>query len=85
MTSGLKEGDRVVISAQFLVDSETNLEAAMKSMSMSMPGMDMGETGDKGDMADMPGMDKGAQAQKPSADAGSHDAPMPAGEHEHRR
>jgi Cu(I)/Ag(I) efflux system membrane fusion protein len=40
---GLKEGDRVVTSAQFLIDSETNLAAAMKAMSMSMPGMDMGE------------------------------------------
>ena len=40
--SGVAEGDRVVTSAQFLVDSETNLMAAMQAMSMSMPGMDMG-------------------------------------------
>jgi hypothetical protein len=31
----------VVTSAQFLVDSETNLMAAMQAMSMTMPGMDM--------------------------------------------
>lgn len=35
---GLTEGDRVVTSAQFLVDSETNLQAAMQSMA-EMPGM----------------------------------------------
>ena len=40
--TGLAAGDRVVTSAQFLIDSETNLQAAMQSMSMSMPGMDMG-------------------------------------------
>ncbi len=39
---GVAEGDRVVTSAQFLVDSETNLAAAMQGMQMAMPGMDMG-------------------------------------------
>ena len=29
---GLQQGDRVVTSAQFLIDSETNLQAAMQSM-----------------------------------------------------
>ena len=29
---GLAAGDRVVTSAQFLIDSETNLQAAMSSM-----------------------------------------------------
>jgi Cu(I)/Ag(I) efflux system membrane fusion protein len=42
VVSGLREGDRVVTSAQFLVDSETNLMSAMQNMAMSMPGMDMG-------------------------------------------
>ena len=42
LMSGLQMGDRVVTSAQFLVDSETNLKAAMQAMSLSMPGMDMG-------------------------------------------
>ncbi len=40
--SGVAEGDRVVTSAQFLIDSETNLMSAMQGMAMSMPGMDMG-------------------------------------------
>lgn len=39
LISGLEAGDRVVTSAQFLVDSETNLQAAMGAMSLSMPGM----------------------------------------------
>ncbi len=42
---GLEHGDTVVTSAQFLIDSETNLQAAMQAMSMSMPGMDMGGGG----------------------------------------
>jgi RND family efflux transporter MFP subunit len=41
VVSGLSEGDRVVTSAQFLIDSETNLMAAMQNMAASMPGMDM--------------------------------------------
>ena len=32
LLGGLKEGDTVVSSAQFLIDSETNLQAAMQSM-----------------------------------------------------
>ena len=55
--SGVDDGQRVVISAQFLLDSESNLAEVMRSM--------MGQTG-SGDMKDMPGMkmpgmdDKGA-------------------------
>ncbi len=45
---GLESGDKVVTSAQFLIDSETNLKAAMQAMSMSMPGMDMGGGGHEG-------------------------------------
>ena len=57
--SGLAEGDRVVTSAQFLVDSETNLMAAMQGMAMAMPGMDMGKPAPKaaGSAGAMPGMD----------------------------
>jgi RND family efflux transporter MFP subunit len=40
--SGLAEGDQIVTSAQFMVDSEANLQSAMQAMSVSMPGMDMG-------------------------------------------
>jgi RND family efflux transporter MFP subunit len=36
--SGLAAGDQVVTSAQFLIDSETNLQAAMQAMA-DMPGM----------------------------------------------
>src|SRR5581483_6205597 len=42
IVQGLKEGDTIVSSALFLIDSETNLQAAMQAMSMSMPGMDTG-------------------------------------------
>jgi Cu(I)/Ag(I) efflux system membrane fusion protein len=38
---GLKEGDTIVTSSQFLIDSESNLKAGTSSMS-NMPGMDMG-------------------------------------------
>ncbi len=40
--SGLAAGDQIVTSAQFMVDSEANLQSAMQAMSVSMPGMDMG-------------------------------------------
>ena len=40
LIGGLEEGDQIVTSAQFLIDSETNLQAALQSMSMTMPGMD---------------------------------------------
>lgn len=40
--AGLAGGERIVTSAQFLIDSETNLQAALQAMSASMPGMDMG-------------------------------------------
>ncbi len=38
---GLEPGERVVTSAQFLIDSETNLQAAMQAMA-GMPGMEAG-------------------------------------------
>ena len=53
LISGLEAGDRIVTSAQFLVDSETNLQAAMKSMSLTMPGMEMG-SGDAKDIKPAP-------------------------------
>jgi RND family efflux transporter MFP subunit len=83
VTAGLEAGDRVVTSAQFLIDSETNLQSAMQSMAMSMPGMDMGgdkeggtETGD-----DMKGMDMGGQkapAPTPKEDMPGMDMSKPA-------
>jgi len=60
--SGLEPGQRVVTSAQYMLDSESNLAEVMRSMigmmNMSdMQGMDM-PAGDSGDMqgADMKGM-----------------------------
>lgn len=69
--SGLEPGQRVVTSAQFLLESESNLGEVMKSMVQmggnaggmpNMPGMTMPATStpatDKGaDMRGMPGMD----------------------------
>jgi membrane fusion protein, copper/silver efflux system len=46
--AGVEPGQRVVTSAQFLLDSESNLAEVMRSM--------MGQMG-AGDMKDMPGMD----------------------------
>jgi len=37
---GLKEGDIIVTSSQFLIDSESNLKAGTSSMN-NMPGMKM--------------------------------------------
>lgn len=68
LLSGLKEGDTVVSSAQFLIDSETNLQAAMQSM-IGMPGMEVkGDSGMKG-MA-MP--KSTAPSAPPASPAGEH-------------
>jgi len=72
---GLGHGDVVVTSAQFLIDSETNLQAAMRAMAATMPGMemegmDMGEGGEKGHE----GMQMPEQPKKPGGDEGM---PMP--------
>jgi Cu(I)/Ag(I) efflux system membrane fusion protein len=52
--SGLEQGQRVVTSAQFLLDSESNLGEVMKSMIGQLGGADMGRTG--GPAQSMPGM-----------------------------
>jgi Cu(I)/Ag(I) efflux system membrane fusion protein len=44
VVKGLKPGDRVVTSANFLIDSESNLKAAVSGMA-GMPGMDHSGTG----------------------------------------
>ena len=52
--AGLEPGQRVVTSAQFLLDSESNLAEVMRSMiGQGVPGMT--------DMKDMPGMDMGGK------------------------
>jgi Cu(I)/Ag(I) efflux system membrane fusion protein len=48
ITDGLDKGDEVVISGQFMIDAESNLQGGMAGM--SMPGMDMSG-------GDMSGMD----------------------------
>lgn len=68
--TGLEPGQRVVTSAQFLLDSESNLGEVMRSMAgmggagsmegMDMPGMEMPVTGAKG--SSMP-MDRGADVK----------------------
>jgi RND family efflux transporter MFP subunit len=78
VVAGVAAGDRVVTSSQFLIDSETNLMAAMQGMAMSMPGMDMGKPAPPAGsaapadpaMPDMPGM-PGMKMDKPKPTAGS--------------
>jgi RND family efflux transporter MFP subunit len=85
LLSGLKEGDTVVSSAQFLIDSETNLQAAMQSM-LGMPGMSPKDGGDAKAMPQpkatapaqaspantMPGMDMKAPTAPPAGEHKSH-------------
>lgn len=57
---GLDEGDRVVTSANFLIDSESRLREGGGGMA-GMPGMDMGgmkSKGGKAEMEDIKGMDR---------------------------
>ena len=56
---GLQAGDEVAVSGNFLIDSESRLEAGASSM-VGMPGMSGGDTSN-GSMASMPGMDGGKQ------------------------
>ena len=51
--AGLEPGQRVVTSAQFLLDSESNLGEVMRSMMGQMSSGDVGRTGK---MSNMPGM-----------------------------
>ena len=65
IVSGIEPGDEVVASATYLLDSESNLAAAMQGlmlqmgMGLDMGGMQMGGDGDmkEMDMKGMPGMD----------------------------
>lgn len=52
ITSGLKQGQRIVTSGQFMIDAESNLRGGMASMGMDM---DMGDTEMK-NMDDAPAM-----------------------------
>jgi Cu(I)/Ag(I) efflux system membrane fusion protein len=57
--AGVEPGQLVVTSAQFLLDSESNLAEVMKAMMGQMGSGDMGNMKDMPGMS-MPGMDKGA-------------------------
>jgi Cu(I)/Ag(I) efflux system membrane fusion protein len=57
--AGLEPGQLVVTSAQFLLDSESNLAEVMRAMMGQMGSGDMGNMKDMPGM-NMPGMDKGA-------------------------
>lgn len=65
--AGLEPGQRVVTSAQFLLDSESNLGEVMRAM---MGQMSSGDVGRKGSMSNMPGM------QTPSASINDKGADM---------
>ena len=73
--SGLEPGQRVVTSAQFLLESESNLGEVMKAMMMQMG------SGDMGKMPGMDGMDmkgndmKGMPGMTPSSPAPPKPAP----------
>ena len=69
--SGLDAGTRVVTSAQFLLDSESNLDEVMKSM---VGQMGAGDKAQGGAMQDMPGMNMPGMTT-PSAPAPSTGAP----------
>jgi hypothetical protein len=60
--SGLEAGQRVVTSAQFLLDSESNLGEVMRSM--------IGQ-GSASDMQDMPGMQMPASGAQQMNDKGA--------------
>jgi membrane fusion protein, copper/silver efflux system len=76
VVSGLAEGERVVTSAQFLVDSETNLMSAMQNMAMTMPGMTTGPSQPAPAAKPMPPM-PGMSAAPPPGPAPSRTAPPP--------
>jgi Cu(I)/Ag(I) efflux system membrane fusion protein len=63
VVDGLKPGDEIVGSATYLLDSETNLAAAMQGLMLQMGmGLNMGGM----DMQGMPGMkDTAAQGERP--------------------
>ena len=81
--SGLAEGDQVVTSGQFLIDSESKLQEAVQKMlgpdmpaEHSMPGMDMPDEHSMHDM-DMPA-DHSMHDMDMPADHSMHDMDMPA-------
>lgn len=73
ITEGLHEGETLVVSSQFLIDSESNLKAAIQQMQGgSMEGMNMGPTGGA------PAPASGSDAPAPGTSAPGASAPVPA-------
>lgn len=77
--AGLEAGSRVVTSAQFLLDSESNLAEVIQAMMMQMgsgdmddmEGMDEMDMDGPGGGADMPGMDMPAEPLHPDSAGGN--------------
>ena len=63
--SGIEPGQRVVTSAQYLLDSESNLAEVMKSMISQMNTGDVGRAPGMNDMPDMPGMSAPSKGATP--------------------
>nr|MBA3658977.1 HlyD family secretion protein [Gemmatimonadales bacterium] len=77
ITHGLKAGDEVVASATYLLDSESNLGAAMQGLMLQMGmGLDMGGMktggGDGGDMKGMKGTKRTDNMEGMKMDTGGH-------------
>lgn len=53
---GVEPGERVVVSAQFLIDSESNLQEAIRKLNSAEPALPMEGTEDIEGMGDMPGV-----------------------------
>jgi len=68
--SGVEPGDTVVTSAQFLLDSESNLAEVMQAMMLQMGSSDMGGMDMGGGAGDMGGMDMGEAGARPDAAGG---------------
>ncbi|WP_456426355.1 efflux RND transporter periplasmic adaptor subunit [Rhodocaloribacter sp.] len=92
---GLLDGEEIVISAQFLIDSESRLQEAIQKMlsdrakatppavepSEVMPGMDESAPADSTEA--MPGMDESAPADAAEAMPGMDESTPAATEHQH--
>jgi Cu(I)/Ag(I) efflux system membrane fusion protein/cobalt-zinc-cadmium efflux system membrane fusion protein len=75
VTEGLREGERVVTSGQFLIDSESRLREAVQKLSAPEEPAAAHDTGDMPDhdMDDMPGHDMGDMPGHDMGDMPGHD------------
>jgi hypothetical protein len=78
--SGLEEGERVVVSAQFLLDSEANLQAGLSRLSGGEPAAEEPPAAAMHEGADHDAaMHEGAVHQGPMTEGAMHEESMPAG------